>query len=762
MRKKSIRITLGTTLTCLLVFLLYDFIFPFRIEIEYSGNIYYEDGRLMHAFLSSDEKWRMKAELDEVPTEFTEFLLFKEDKYYYYHPGVNPIALVRAALQNILSSSRVSGASTITMQLARLLDPAQRTYFNKCREILRALQLELHHSKAEILQAYFNLLPYGGNIEGIKTASYLYLQKPPASLSPSECLSLSIIPNTPNSLRPGKHNSSIEMRRDLWAGRLLDQGEISHELFEELSSSSFEAVRTSPTREAHQLARFLRSEYPAMANIRSSVAKSFQQNLEKLARAYIKRGSLHGYNNASAVLVNNHSKQVLAYLGSNDFDDKENQGENDGVQMVRSPGSTLKPLLFALALDKGLISPSTMLLDVPRSFSVYEPENYEEYYSGQVSASEALQRSLNVPFVSLLDQVGIDDFNGLLERMEFETISQQKSKLGLSTILGGCGVSMLELCKAYACLASGGKYSELKFLKDEGVSTDSVFSPEAAYLTSLVLRGLKRPGIPEAWIFTEDQQAISWKTGTSYGRRDAWTIAYNEDYTLCVWIGNFSGEGVSGMSGYETAAPLAFEIFNTLHFAKLPSTPEGVLRRMVCQRGGLPPSSLCSMLKEEFFIPGTSPNAECNHLEVITTSIDGSLSYCSRCAPDHAITQDTIANLSPILLSFLEQNQLVYERAPPHNPTCPGASDDQKPDIYSPNENTEYLLDTDQPEIPLRAGASKEIAELHWFANDVYLKSSKPNETVFAVLEEGSTKISCVDERGRKSEVLVRVKKLGS
>ncbi|WP_420152958.1 penicillin-binding protein 1C, partial [Siphonobacter sp.] len=430
--------------------LLLDVVFPFRIKPSYSTLVEATDGSMLHAFLNEEDKWRLYTELNEISPTLRKTLLFKEDRWFYWHPGVNPVAIVRALFNNTTTGRRTSGASTITMQVVRLLEPRPRTYANKLVEIVRAFQLEAHFSKDEILQLYLNLVPYGSNIEGIKSASWLYFQKPPQILSLAEVTALTIIPNRPNSLQPGRSNAYLIQERNRWLRRfeheqLFDQATVADALTEPLQARRSNAPQAAP-----HLAVRLKKEFPGQPILRTTLVPARQSALERLVKNYVNRLKVNRIQNAAVLVINNRSMAVEAYVGSADFRDASDGGQVDGIRAVRSPGSTLKPLLYATAFDQGLLTPKSVVYDVPSNFMGFEPENFDRQFHGKVTIAYALANSLNVPAVQVLQKMGASTLVEKLKKAQFQTIQKQSGKLGLSMILGGCGVTLEELTTLFA------------------------------------------------------------------------------------------------------------------------------------------------------------------------------------------------------------------------------------------------------------------------------------------------------------------------
>ena len=465
-KRKGARLLLTLAGALLFIFGL-DVAFPLPTAPQYSPIVTAADGTVLHAFLNPTQKWRMKTELAEITPALQAAIINKEDRYFRYHFGVNPLAIAQAAARNLFGAGRTTGASTITMQVARLLEPKERTVANKLKEMLRALQLEAHYSKAEILQLYLNLVPYGGNIEGVKSAALLYFQQPPDYLSLAQTVTLAIIPNQPRGLVLGKNNDRVLRERNRWLRRFQQQGLFPRQDVEDALAEPLAGQRHAAPALAPHLARRLVTRYAGQAIIHSTLRRGPQAKAEDLTRNYVRRLRELGISQAAVLVVNNRTRAVEAYVGSADFQDAAGQGQVDGVRAVRSPGSTLKPFLYALALDRGSITPKLKLPDVPTNFSGFRPENFDKSCAGEVTVERALIYSLNIPAVRVLADVGVSTFTDKLRQAGFKSVARSAPSLGLSTILGGCGASLEELTGLYAALAGGGRYAPLALIKNE-------------------------------------------------------------------------------------------------------------------------------------------------------------------------------------------------------------------------------------------------------------------------------------------------------
>ncbi len=759
----ELRYTLLFWLFMYFLFHALNLIFPLQVNIRYSTIVTAKNGTVIHAFLTPDDKWRMYTELHEITPRLEKTIRYKEDKYFYYHFGINPLAIIRALYKNILHRKRTSGASTISMQVARLLEPKQRTYSNKLVEMFRALQLENRYTKQEILQLYLNLIPYSGNIEGVKAASILYFDKLPDRLSIAELTALSIIPNRPQSLQLGENNIYIKKERNKWLKRFESDGLFSKTDIEDACSEPLHACRHEAPKLAPHFSYYVKSQSGNVPIIKTSLNLKIQTRCEKLVKNYINKLYYKGIKNAAVLIINNKTKCIEAYLGSADFYNSEDAGQVDGIQAIRSPGSTLKPLLYALSFEEGIATPKTVISDVPVSYSGYEPENYDGKFHGDVTVEECLAKSLNVPAVKLLNQLRPYQFIEALKSAGFQQIKTDEPKLGLSVVLGGCGVTLYELTTLYCAFANAGKWDELKYLQNmyTDTCTKSLISPASCYMITEILTGLKRPDLPLQWYNSAHLPKVAWKTGTSYGRRDAWSIGYNKTYTVGVWVGNFSGVGVQELNGANSAAPLLFKIFNTIDYdspAGWYTPPKDVEFRLVCSATGLLPNDYCKNLVIDSYIPTISSNKRCNHLKEVWISPDSSISYCTACLPSGGYIKAMYRNFSPEMINYCENYQIAYDKIPPHNPDCERIFYKNSPQITSPVNGLDYYIDVaDSTEILLKCNSANDVDKVYWYINNRFYQSAGGAEKVFFVPDEGYVKISCTDDKGRNSDIVIHV-----
>lgn len=745
----------------ILLFFFLNLVFPLPDKVEYSTLVTDNKGELINASLTKDDKWRMKTELDEISPLLRKTIIAKEDKYFYSHPGVNPFAVSRAFFKNILRLKRTSGASTITMQVARALEPGKRNIWSKIRESFRAFQLEWKYDKDEILQLYLNLIPYGGNIEGVKAAALLYFKKNPDHLSLAEITALSIIPNRPSSLIIGKNNDRIVTERNRWLQKFAEDKVFTKKEIEDALEEPLAATRGIAPRYIPHLSYKLRNQGSHL--IKTTINLNTQLKTEKIVEDYIRAQRLKNIKNAAVVIIDNKTNKVITYLGSSNFNDTTDGGQVNGANAVRQPGSTIKPLLYAMCFDEGLLTPKTIMTDVPVNYEGYAPENYDKKFNGYVTTEYALEHSLNIPAVKSLKLLGHEKLIQKLANCNFKQIQKDQRKLGLSMILGGCGTTLEELTGLFAAFANNGIYTPPSFLQaDNFHQRTTVISPAANYMINEILSKVNRPDFPLNWTATERMPKIAWKTGTSYGRRDAWSIGYNKNYTVGIWVGNFSGVGVADLSGANIATPLLFKIFNTIDYdndKEWFSQPKDCDIRQVCSETGLSPSPDCNSLVTDYFIPLISSTKVCNNRQEIMISPDEKVSYCKSCAPEAGYKKKWYKIVDPDMQAWFEDNGISYQKIPTHNPDCEMIFKGNAPVIISPVNGTEYLINKkDREPLQLVSKTANDVSKVYWYINNKFYKSCNAGEKQFFIPDEGPVKISCTDDKGRNRDIKITVK----
>ena len=559
-------------LILLAITLILDRAFPLPLPDPNHGStvVLARDGTPLRAFADSDGVWRYPVQVDAVSPLYVQALLTYEDRWFWRHPGVNPLALARAAVQWVRHGRRVSGGSTLTMQVARILDGTPHSAAGKLRQMLRALQLEAHLSKREILALYLNHAPFGGTIEGVEAASWAWLGKPARRLSHAEAALLAVLPQAPSRLRPDRHPQRARIARDKVLDRMATLGAWSASAVQDARIETVSARTLQQPLVAALLARRLHAERPRERRITTTIDAGLQRALEARVGDYLAR--LPARTSAALLVVDNASLEARAYVGSAGIADEARLGHVDMVRAWRSPGSTLKPFLYGLALDDGLIHSESLLLDAPQSFGSYRPGNFDMAYNGPVGAAEALRLSLNVPAVDLVDRIGPARFAARLAHAGLELRLPRGVKPNLSVILGGTGVRMEDLVGAYSALNRAGIAGRVRYTQDAPAIDRRLLSDGAAWIVREILEANPRPGY-SASFDPGSRPRIAWKTGTSYGFRDAWAVGATRSHTVAVWVGRPDGTPLPGQYGAVTALPLMFQVVDSLPRDAKAATP---------------------------------------------------------------------------------------------------------------------------------------------------------------------------------------------
>lgn len=679
---------------------------------EFSHLMLDREGRVLFITLTSDGKYRLPAKLDELSPELLTATLEMEDRRFFSHHGADPRSLLRAAW-GVVSGKRLGGGSTLTMQFARLRWGLEtRSVGGKLTQLFRAVQIERHYGKQEIAEAYFTFAPYGGNVEGAPAASLLWCGKPAKELSLREAAALSVLPQSPTKRRPrvGENPSLAKAQGRLMARLRAARGEESSALDAEFSLHPAQVPRFAP----HYARRVIAQSDVLQTSHRTTLDLRQQQTVERSITDFISRGHAEGLRNAAAILVHAPTREVRAYVGSAGFLNDAIQGQVDGVTARRSPGSALKPFIYGLAFDAGLIQPRTLLDDAPRRFAGYNPENSDRGFLGPIPAAESLRRSRNVPAVELLARLpggGLDSFL----RDAGVQLAKPRGEYGLSLALGGAEVSLEEVAMLYAGLADGRAGS---------------LSRPACWITLDALRGSEGPS------------GLAWKTGTSHGFRDAWACGVMGDWVLCVWVGNFDGKPMPGLFARDTAAPLLFQTVTRLGLrAKTAPRPSEIVDVKLCAITGELAGPHCSHCTTGKFIAGVSPIAKCTvHREI------------------------TLADGSRVVREFWPPHRLEqFRRAGLPRSAAPddtGVASGPAPRIVSPQHAITYVLRPGAGErnsIALEAETAPGVTRLHWFVGSRYLGAGTPHQPLMWQPEVGNWTIQALDDAGRSASVSLTV-----
>ena len=768
------RVVLGTLLMVSLVLVVVRYWprEPLSASVSQSVAVLDRHGRLLRLGLAADQRYRLWTPIEQLPPALVDAVLLHEDAWFRWHPGVNPVSLLRGAWSTYGSGAARIGGSTLTMQLARLrwkLDT--RTPRGKMQQMARALQLEACHGKREILEAYLNLAPYGGNIEGVGAASQIYFHKLPAKLTLPEVLTLAVLPQAPSRrgrLREDPAAGASYLGKGLEAARARLYARWRKNHAPDPAQDALmhlplrlHAARELPFKAPHFVERVLaeRGRHAKTGPaLRTTLDLRIQVLVEERVRSYLRRSSRRGLDNAAVLLIDTRDMGVRALVGSADYFNDTIHGQVNASNAKRSPGSTLKPFIYALALDQGVLHPATVLRDVPTAFGPYTPENFDGRFLGPITAADALVRSRNIPAVTVASQLTQPSFYEFLGRAGVSNMASERH-YGLALVLGGGEASMEELARLYAMLGDDGRLRSLRWRVDDPKETGaSLLSPEAAFITRDMLKHNPRPN--GDLVSSGSSLPVAWKTGTSWGFRDAWSTGLVGPYVLVVWMGNFDGAGNPALVGVDAAAPLFFEIIDGLRAARIGlAEPRrqaslGIKRVQVCRASGDLPNAWCPQRGETWFIPGKSPiRVSRVHRAVAVDNATGKLA-CG--AFDSTRMHMQVFEYWPSDLARVFAQAGIPRQRPPADGNCPQGQDwlGSAPMITSPYRATTYALRLSHPEqaqLSLAATVDADVSRVYWFVGGSYVGNAPAgNALAWRPQRAGHYTLSVVDDHGRQ------------
>jgi penicillin-binding protein 1C len=746
------------------------FIFPFIIYLcwppsnpfpsNYSRILYDAKGELLQATLASDQQLRFPLSIDSLPEKYIRAVLTWEDRRFFSHPGVDILSIAKSFILNIQKNDRVRGASTITMQTVRLAHPGKRTYLRKILECITSLKYSLHFSKQKILKMYAAHVPMGGNTVGIESASYRYYGTPLKEITWSQAALLAVLPNAPSMINIEHQRGQLKKKRDLLLSQLLTRHYIDSLTYRTACTEELPEPQSRIPFKTPHFTQFAYSSCKATV-IHSTLDYSMQFHAESIMRSFMAHLNSEGIRNCAVLISDTKTGAVKVYIGSQSFFDTVSSGQVDGVQALRSSGSTLKPFLVAKALDRGPFTMKTQIHDVPTWYGNFAPMNADQQFRGLVTMEEMLIQSLNIPAVRLLHAYGVSDFYTFLkDQAGISSLTRTAEGYGLSLILGGAEVSLWDLCALYRTLGNSGKYTHLYFDTPQQES-HQIFSRGAAWLTLEALRNVKRPEVEYYRQYFTEQLPVAWKTGTSYGQKDAWAIGVNAQWTIGVWVGNFNGEGNQLLGGSRSAGPLLFSLFRNFTDSKTTTwfeKPEIDLKKIeICSESGLLPNEYCPQ-RERIEIPECSYTTKlCSMHKHICMGKSSGYEVCSRCwdTPDTIWTVKTI--LDPAVVSIYKKSGRNFDVLPLHNPQCKMVSSHSTIEI-------EYPLDDHTIQIPrnykgeyeklvLKANYQRPSGHLFWYLNTVFIGETIDNHSIAVNLESNDYVLTVQDEEGATAEV---------
>jgi penicillin-binding protein 1C len=761
-------------LTCLnaalLVLVAAAFVVPLPSrDAGWSVVVEYRDGRPAYMFLSPDEKWRLQTSLERVDPKYVESLVALEDKRFWDHHGVDPIAIARATWTDVAHARRVSGGSTLSMQLARLLEPRTRTIPSKLADMFRAVQLDLRLPKHEILEDYLSRTPYGDNVEGLEAASWSYFGHGPQHLTPLEIATLLAVPQGPSRYAPSRGNvDRLRERRDAILGKLIDAG-----VFDRIDAIAAEtdAQMTAPPdhlrampRQAAHAAVWLHEHHPGELRIRSTLDAGLQALVERqvaLRAPDLQRRRIFG---GAVVVVDHHTREVVALAGNLDWNDTKHGGQIAMFDRARSPGSTLKPFLYAYAIDRGLALPDYLVSDVPSQYGTYRPKNFDGTWSGLVTLRDALARSLNQPFVDLLQQVGVSAFATELVRGGVQAARVPAGQLGLSLIVGGIEVTPLELAGLYSALAEDGAYVPLRTAElDPPGAPAPLFGRGAAWLTRQALSLKDRPDFPRRREVDGMPAEIHWKTGTSFGFRDAWAAGSGPDYTAVVWTGNVDRTPSAELVGSQAAGPLLFDVLEGVadraHQPQPQTPPDDLVEVDVCAYSGHIAGEACEHRVKALAPVHAVPTAACPYHRSYEVERDTHRAVTPACKrPDRDYERANFTVLPSAVVAWLTAHDRAVPDAPVFADGCSPESD-APPVMTSPGEGEVVTLvpglAADRQEVQLVASAH--TPHVAWFVDGELVATAAASERVYWTPSPGKHDIVVADDSGRKAHRTLQV-----
>ncbi len=785
MQKVKIQIILGIGCLLLLIGSLFRLWVPHPLFTQPYSTLLYSSETLLGARIATDGQWRFPPK-QTVPERFAICLQQYEDKRFRYHPGVDVIAIARALYQNIQQKHIVSGGSTLTMQLARIArGNKERNLWQKSIEILWAIYIDLVYSKDELLRMYASHAPFGGNVVGIEAASWRYFGRDADALSWAEYATLAVLPNSPSLIHPGRNRSRLKEKRDQLLS-ILYKEEIIDKTTYELSCMELlpEKPLPLPDEAPHLLERLATRQREK--RIHTTIQPFLQRQVQSLINQYATDYRSNYINNAAALVADIETGEIQAYAG-NITDAPWVEGcQVDLITSPRSTGSLLKPFLYAAMLNDGMILPSTLIADIPLNINGFTPQNFNRTFYGAVPAHVAIERSLNVPLVRMLSQYNTGRFMTLLKQLRMTTLRFSEDHYGASLILGGAEGSLWDMCGMYASLARqlnhyrlyNGRYNpmdirpltthtytrpdSIKNIFDKRLKNTSILSYASIWFTLEAMSELNRPEEEADWQQFSSMKRIAWKTGTSYGGRDAWAIGVTPRYVVGVWVGNANGEGRSGLTGVGYAAPILFDIFSLLPDSPWFDMPYDEVEKIpVCHQSGHKASPLCTQA-DTVYIPRSGMSTPvCPNLRLVHLSEDGHYRVNSSCESVHKMKICSWFVLPPAQAYYYRNFHIDYQPLPPLKPGCEEVQSRQMAILYPEHHSILYLPKgfSHTPEkVVLKATHIKADATIFWHLDDIYIGKTKHQHQLACFIEPGNHILTLIDDNGNQRSILFEVK----
>ena len=726
---------------------------------------------LLGAQIADDGQWRFPQN-DSVPEQFKTCIIQFEDAYFYKHPGFNPVSIFKALRNNLKSGGIKRGGSTLTQQVIRLSRQNQkRTYFEKFIELVLATRLEFRESKTQILAYYSSNAPFGGNVVGLDAASWRYFNRSANQLSWAESATLAVLPNAPSLIYPGKNHEILLKKRNVLLQKLLQNDLIDTltynlSITEPLPQKPYPLPQITP----HLIQKMAQTHHGK--HIQTTIKKPLQERVNHIVKTHYNQLSQNEIYNAAVLILDVKTRKVLAYVG-NTPTDKAHQKDVDIIDKPRSTGSILKPFLYTAMLDAGDMLPNTLIADVPTQFGSYNPENYSKTYDGAVPASWALSRSLNVPSVRMLQEFGLDRFHHYLKTLQLKDLKYNANHYGLSLILGGAESNLWDLCKSYAALSStlnhfsetsseyfSNEFCEPTFLASETIdfgkktSDKTLFDAASIYLTYESLKEVNRPEGDESWEFFDGSKQIAWKTGTSFGFRDAWAIGTTKDYVVGVWVGNADGEGRPDLVGVQTAAPILFDVFDILPNSDWFAKPfDEMQEATICKKSGYRASTNCDDVEEKLIQISGLKTKPCPYHVLVHLDKSETHQVNSSCEDISNITNKSWFILPPLMAHYYKTKNPFYKPLPKFRSDCLVDNAITMQFIYPKENNTVFLpkdFDGTTNDLVLKMAHSKPESTVFWYVDDTYMANTKDIHELAINPKKGKYLITAVDEFGNE------------
>ena len=742
---------------CILAFLVTGYIFclPRHLfHVPYSTVVTDRNEELLGARIASDGQWRFPPR-NTTPEKIKECLITFEDKHFYHHWGVNPFAIGRAFYQNVKNKRIVSGGSTLTMQTIRLARNESRTFREKLIEMIWATRLEFRASKEEILSMYISHAPFGGNVVGLDAAAWRYFGHSADDLSWAESAMLAVLPNAPAMIHLSKGRKTLLDKRNRLLKQLLEKKTID--------SSTYELAISEPLPdEPHalpQIAPYLVNRFYQERNgeySRSTINKGIQTQIEDLAERWSNEFGRSDIRNLAILVIDIPSNQVVAYCGNVHFDRKQGGNQVDVIQAPRSTGSILKPFLYYAMLQEGSLLPDMLLLDVPVNINGFTPQNFSMQFEGAVPASEALARSLNIPAVTMLQRYGVPKFHSFLQQIGLKTINRSSSHYGLSLILGGAEATLWDVTNAYAMMGRSllqlpQRSCSLLLPTSRITESTDPFQPGAVWQTFDALKEVNRPEEID-WKSIPSMQTIAWKTGTSYGFRDAWAVGVTPRYAVGVWVGNATGEGKPGLVGAQTAGPVLFDIFNLLPSSSWFTRPAGIfVEAEVCRKSGHLKGRFCDETDTLLVLPAGLRTEACPYHHLVTLSADESQRIYENCANTEPTLRKSWFTLPPVWEWYYKQHHPEYKPLPPFKAGCGEDTFQPMQFIYPPMNARIKLpkqLDGSKGFLTVELAHSNPNATIFWHLDETYQAQTQDFHKISLQPAAGKHSLTAVDGEG--------------